>query len=153
MTVTWLYAVQFAAPLILICWLVLVPSRSGLGFVVQVFSSFAALAVMALQGIWPLQPWWAPFVFSVALGVAALMGLRCVRPYSSAMLVTWGAWTVMVLFIVLGTASTYGTGDRIAKPHQYGGRHRESGPPAGAGSLSRPQWRKQQQHQRALRNA
>ena len=63
---TWLFAVQFAAPLILIGWLVWVPARSGVGFVVQVFGNFAALAVMALQGIWLLPPWWAPYVFAVA---------------------------------------------------------------------------------------
>ena len=64
----WLYAVQFAVPLMLIGWLVWVPARSGLGFAVQVFGSVAALAVMALQGIWLLPPWWAPFVFAIALG-------------------------------------------------------------------------------------
>ena len=63
---TWLYAIQFAAPLALIGWLVLLPARSGLGFVVQVFGSVAALAVMALQGSWLLPPWWAPFVFAIA---------------------------------------------------------------------------------------
>ncbi|MEO7954604.1 MAG: peptidoglycan DD-metalloendopeptidase family protein [Polaromonas sp.] len=108
-TMTWLYAVQFAAPLVLIGWLLWVPARSGLGFVVQVFGSVAALAVMALQGIWLLPPWWAPFMFAVALGVAALLGWRRIRPFSSAVPVTWGAWTVLVLFIALGTASTYGT--------------------------------------------
>ena len=56
---TWLYAVQFVVPLILIGWLLWAPARSGLGFVVQVFGSVAALAVMALQGIWLLPPWWA----------------------------------------------------------------------------------------------
>ena len=106
---TWLYAVQFAAPLILIGWLVWMPARSGLGFVVQVFGSVAALAVMALQGIWLLPPWWAPFVFAVALGVAAWLGWRRIRPVPSAVPTTWGAWVVVVLFVALGTASTYGT--------------------------------------------
>ena len=105
---TWPYAVQFAAPLILIAWLVWVPARSGLGFVVQVFGSVAALAVMALQGIWLLPPWWAPFVFVVALGMAAWLGSRHIRPFSSAVPRTLGAWIVMVLFVALGTISTYG---------------------------------------------
>ena len=106
---TWLYAFQFALPLILIGWLVWVPARSGLGFVVQVFGSVAALAVMALQGIWLVPPWWAPFVFAVALGVAARLGRRRIRPFSSAVPLTWGAWVVVVLFVALGAASTYGT--------------------------------------------
>ena len=105
----WLYAVQFAVPLMLIGWLVWVPARSGLGFVVQVFGSVAVLAVMALQGIWLLPPWWTPFVFAVALGVAAWLRWRRIRPVPSAMPATWGAWVVVVLFVALGTASTYGT--------------------------------------------
>ena len=110
---TWLYAFQFALPLILIGWLAWVPARSGLGFVVQVFGSAAALAVMALQGIWLLPPWWAPFVFAVALGVAAWMGRRRIGPFSTAVPRTWGAWIVMVLFVVLGATSTYGTVDAL----------------------------------------
>ena len=106
---TWLYAVQFVAPLILISWLVGVPARSRLGFVLQVFSSVAALAAMALQGIWLLPPWWAPFVFAILLVAAAGMGWRRVRPFSSALPVTWGAWIALVFFMALGTASTYGT--------------------------------------------
>ena len=77
---TWLYAAQFVAPLILIGWLVWAPARSRLGFVVQAVGSVAALAVMALQGIWLLPPWWAPFVLVVALGVAAWLGSRRIRP-------------------------------------------------------------------------
>ena len=71
---TWLYAVQFAVPLILIGWLVWVPAHSRLGFVVHVFGSVAALAAIALQGIWLLPPWWAPFVFAILLVAAAGMG-------------------------------------------------------------------------------
>ena len=93
----------------LIGWLLWVPARSGLGFVVQVFGSVAVLAVMALQGIWLLPPWWAPFVFAVAFGVAAWLRWRRIRPVPSAMPGTWGAWVVVVLFVALGTASTYGT--------------------------------------------
>ena len=105
---TWLYAFQFALPLILIGWLVWWPARSGLGFVVQVFGSVAALAVMALQGVWLLPPWWAPFVFAVALGVAAWLVRRRIPPFSSAVPRTGSAWTVMVLFAVLGATSTCG---------------------------------------------
>ena len=50
---TWLCAVELAAPLILIGWLVCIPARSILRFVVQVFGSLsgslAVLAVMALR--------------------------------------------------------------------------------------------------------
>ncbi len=106
---TWLYAIQFAAPLILIGWLALVPARSGLGFVVQVVGSVAAMFVLALQGIWLLPPWWAPFVFAVALGVAAWMGWRRVRPLSKVLPVSWGAWSAMLFFTVLGAMSMYGT--------------------------------------------
>jgi hypothetical protein len=75
---TWLYALQFALPLMLmlIGWLAWLPARSGLGFGVQVVGSFSAPAVMALQGIWLLPPWWAPCVFAVGLGVAAWLGWR-----------------------------------------------------------------------------
>lgn len=105
----WLYAVQFAAPLVLIGWLAWLPARSGLGVAVQVFGSVAALAVMALLGIWLLPPWWAPFVFVVALGLAAWLGWRRMRPFSPTVPRTGGAWAVAVLFVALGAASTYGT--------------------------------------------
>jgi len=104
----WLYAVQFAAPLILIGWLLWMPARSGLGFVLQVFGSVTALGLLALKGIWLLPPWWAPGVFAAALGVAAWLGWRRVRPCPSAVPAAWGAWIVVVLFIALGATSTYG---------------------------------------------
>jgi hypothetical protein len=85
------------------------PAQSALGFVMQVFGSVAALAVMALQGIWLLPPWWAPYLFAVALLVAAWLGWRRIRPFSSAAPVTWGAWVVVAVFIALGMTSTYGT--------------------------------------------
>ena len=106
---TWLYAAQLIAPLILIGWLVWRPAQSALGFVMQVFGSVAALAVMALQGIWLLPPWWAPYLFAVALGVATSLGWRRVRPCSSTVPSTWGAWAVMIVFIAVGATSTYGT--------------------------------------------
>ena len=106
---TWLYAVQFAAPLILIFWLVWAPARSGLGFAMQVFGSIAALAMMALQGIWLLPPWWTTYVFAVALGVAVWLAWRRIRPFASTTPTAWKAWVVMLLFIALGTTSTYGT--------------------------------------------
>lgn len=105
----WLYAFQLAAPLVLFAWLVWAPARSGLGFVVQVFGSFVALAFMALQGIWLLPPWWAPYLFAIALCVAAWLGWRRIHPISSATPGTWGAWIVVVLFMALGAASTFGT--------------------------------------------
>ncbi len=105
---TWLYAAQFALPLILIGWLGWLPTRSGLGFVVQVFASFAALTVMALQGIWLLPPWWAPFVFAALLGVAAWRAWRRIWPFASTAPTTWGAWAVTILFVGLGATSTHG---------------------------------------------
>ncbi len=106
---TWLYAAQLIAPLILIGWLVWAPARTGLGFVGQVFGSVAALAVMALQGLWLLPPWWVPYLFAGALGVAVWLGWRRVRPFSSTVPTTWGAWALMMLFIALGATSSYGT--------------------------------------------
>ena len=51
---TWLYVAQRQLPLILIGWMLGLPARSVLGFTVQCFVSFAALAVIALRGIWLL---------------------------------------------------------------------------------------------------
>ena len=106
---SWLYAVQLAVPLILIGWLVKMPARSRLGFVVPVFGGFAALAVMGLQAIWLLPPWWAPLVFAAVLGVATWLEWRRIRPSPSALPDGGGAWIVLALFVVLGTMSTYGT--------------------------------------------
>ena len=106
---TWLYAVQFLVPLILIGWLGWLPARSALGFAVHVFASFVALGVIALRGIWLLPPWWTPFGFAVALGIAAWLGWRSVRPFLSALPANWGAWIALLWFIALGAASTYGS--------------------------------------------
>jgi hypothetical protein len=109
----WLYAVQFAAPLPLICWLLWAPARRGVGFFVQVLASAATLAALALQGIWLLPPWWAPFVFAVLLALAAWLGWRSIRPFPSAVPVTWGAWIVLVFFIAPGATSTWGTAEAL----------------------------------------
>ncbi len=105
----WLYIGQLTVPLILISLLTWIPARSVIGFVAQVFCCFLTLAVMALQGIWLLPPWWAPFVFATALAVAAWLGWRRIRPYSNLRPSSWGAWIMLALFVLLGTASGYGT--------------------------------------------
>ncbi len=109
----WLYAAQLALPLILISWMLWLPARSGLGFLLQAFGSFAALAVMALQGIWLLPPWWAPFVFAIALSLAVWSGLRRIRPLSFALPVTWAGWAVSGVFATLCALSVYGTGTAL----------------------------------------
>ena len=105
----WLYAAQLAVPLALVGWLVVLPARSGLGFFAQVVSSFAVLAVMALQGIWLLPPWWAPAVFAALLAGASWRAWRRVGPFARAMPATGGAWLVLVFFTVLGALSGDGT--------------------------------------------
>ena len=105
----WLYAFQFAVPLILIGWLVWRPARSSVGFVAQVLGSFAVLAMMALRGVWLLPPWWAPFVFAAALGISVWLGWRRHRYFSSALPLTWNPLIVLVLFVALGATSSYGT--------------------------------------------
>ena len=100
---------QLLLPLILIGWMLWLPARSRLGFVVQCVGSVAALVVMALRGIWLLPPWWAPYVFGAALVAAAWVGLRRSRPFTSAMPGTWGAWIVAASFVALGAVSSVGT--------------------------------------------
>jgi hypothetical protein len=107
--VTRLYLAQLLLPLILIGWMLWRPARSRLGFAVQCVGSFAALAVMALRGIWLWPPWWTPYVFGAALVAAALVGLRRSRPFRSAMPGTWGTWLVAASFVALGAVSLLGT--------------------------------------------
>ncbi|WP_295444449.1 M23 family metallopeptidase [uncultured Thiodictyon sp.] len=106
---TGLYLAQLLLPLILVGCMLWLPARSRLGFAVQCVGSFAALAVMALRGIWLLPPWWAPYAFGAALVAAALVGLRRSRSFASAMPGTWGAWIVAASFVALGAASLVGT--------------------------------------------
>ena len=105
---TGLYLAQLLLPLVLIGWMLWHPARSRLGFVVQSVGSFAALAAMALRGIWLLPPWWMPNVFGAALVAAAWVGLRHSRPFRSAMPGTWGAWIVAASFVALGAVSLVG---------------------------------------------
>ena len=65
---TWLYLAQLLLLMILIGWMLWLPARGRLGFVVQCAGSFAALAVMALRRIWLLPPWWTPHVRSDRIG-------------------------------------------------------------------------------------
>jgi hypothetical protein len=111
--VTGLYLAQLLLPLILIGWMLWLPARSRLGFVVQCVGSFAAFAVMALRGIWLLPPWWTPYVFGAALVAAAWVGLHRRRPFTSGMPATWGAWIVAAAFVALGAASLMGTADAL----------------------------------------
>ena len=106
---TWLYAAQLIVPLVLIGWLLWRPTRNAWGFIVQVFGSAAALAVLTLQGVWLMPPWWTPFVFAIALMVVAWTGWRRVSPFPSKSPRTWGAWAVLVFFIGLAGIGTYGT--------------------------------------------
>lgn len=108
-----LYLAQLLLPLILIGWILWRPARSRLGFIVQCVASFAALAVMALRGIWLLPPWWTPYVFCTALVATAWVGLRRSRPFTSATPGTWGAWIVTASFMALGAVSLIGTTDAI----------------------------------------
>ena len=105
---TTLFLVQFALPLVLICWMALAPPRTLFGFCIQVIATAAALWAMALLRIWLLPPWWAPPAFGVALAAATWVGLRRRRPFVSAVPVTWGAWIALGLFVALGVASAYG---------------------------------------------
>jgi Peptidase family M23 len=110
MSMTTLFVLQFVLPIFLIGWMTLAPPRTLVGMCIQVSASAAALCAMALLGIWLLPPWWAPYAFGVALLVAAGVAVHRRRPFASTLPVTWGAWTVTGLFVVLGVASASGIG-------------------------------------------
>ena len=103
----WLYAAQFAGPLILVVWMLLLPARSRLGFTLQCLGSTAALVVVALRGIWLLPPWWAPWLFAAMLGAAAWLSWHRIRPFVSVLPANWSAWVVLAVFVALGATSTY----------------------------------------------
>ena len=104
----WLYAAQLALPLILIGWMLWLPARSSVGFLLQALSSFAALVVMALQGIWLLPPWWTPYLFALALLAAVFLAWQRVQPVLRAWPVRWSAWVVIVFFAALGGVAVDG---------------------------------------------
>ena len=108
MTMTTLFLLQLALPLVLIGGLAFAPPRTLAGFCIQVIASAAALWAMSLIGIWLLPPWWAPHAFGVALTMAAGLGLRRRGPFASAVPVTWASWIVAAIFVALGAASAYG---------------------------------------------
>ena len=124
-----LFLLQFGLPLVLIGWMAFWSQRTLIGFVVQLFASAAALCAMALLGIWLLPPWWAPHAFGVALLLAAWLGLRLRQPFASSMPLTWGAWLVAGLFVVLGVASAYGIAIALRS---------RNAPPASAVALAFP---------------
>ena len=110
MSMSMLFAAQFALPLALILWIGFAAPRSTFGFCIQFAATAAGLGVIALLGIWLLPPWWAPYGFAAGLLVATWVGLRRRRPFASSPPVTWSAWLVTALFVALGLASAYGVG-------------------------------------------
>ena len=105
---TTLFAVQFSLPLLLIFWMTLAPPRTLFAFCIQAVACATALWAMAVPGIWLLPPWWAPWAFGIGFATATWVGLRRCRPFTSALPVTAGGWTVAGLFVALGIASACG---------------------------------------------
>lgn len=103
-----LFLFQLVAPLVLIAWMGLAPSRAWVAFWLQVVATATALWTMALLGIWLMPPWWAPHAFGVALAGMVALGLRRRLPFASALPVTRSAWLSAGISLVLGGASAYG---------------------------------------------
>lgn len=104
-----IYVLQLLLPIALVLWIGVAPPANRLGFAIQVSASVLTLAAMALRGIWLLPPWWAPYGFGAAFGVAAGVGLLRNRPFASAMPGTRRAWIATALLAAFGAASAYAT--------------------------------------------
>jgi hypothetical protein len=99
------FALQFTLPLLLIILMAMVPSRSYLGFGIQVLATVALLLAASLIGIWMLPPWWTPYVFSGLLLIAIFVGVRRRRPFKSVIPMGVLGWTVATLYLGLGVVA------------------------------------------------
>lgn len=106
---TTLFAVQFALPVLLVCWIALTPPRSRLGFAAAVAATACGLLAIALAGIALFPPWWTPYAFGLLLVPASLLALALARrrPPISVLPAGFGSWAVTVLFLATGVAAIY----------------------------------------------
>ena len=98
----WLFALQFALPLVFIGWIAIAPARSLFGFWVQVVATASGLLAAGLTGLWLLPPWWAPYAFGCVLLLAIFIGLRRRRPFAAVRPSHVGGWALAAAYLVLG---------------------------------------------------
>jgi hypothetical protein len=100
-----IFALQLTLPLILIALIVIMPSRSILGFAIQILATIAVLFAASLIGIWMLPPWWAPYVFFSLLLLASIVGLYKRRPFAAVLPVGILGSIAAVIYLGLGVVA------------------------------------------------
>ena len=100
-----LFILQLVLPLILLGLVVILPSRSLLGFAVQILATAILLLAASLAGIWMLPPWWAPYVFFSILLLAIIVGVYRKRPFTSVIPEGFLGWSVATLYLGLGAVA------------------------------------------------
>jgi hypothetical protein len=100
-----LFALQLTLPLLLIALIFIVPSRSILGFGIQILGTVAVLFAASLKGIWMLPPWWSPDVFFSILMFAMIVGFHRKRPFTVVLPVGVIGWSAAVIYLGLGVVA------------------------------------------------
>ena len=96
---------QIALPLILIVWVIFKPSKSLLGFWLQIFTTASLLIMSAFGGIWLFPPWWMPFVYGFLLIVATYLGLTRSRPFQHLSPNNISGWIIAAILILISSYS------------------------------------------------
>lgn len=102
-----LFLAQLVVPLALLCWLVLLPSRSMLGLALQSASTALALFAAAITGVWLFPPWWAPYAYGVLFLIALFVAHQ--RRGMARLPCSTLEWSFCVLFGAVGAFAAHET--------------------------------------------
>ena len=102
-----IFALQLVVPLLFVGWIGFVPTRSILGFCIQVVGVAVALLAVGLIGLWLLPPWWTPWVFGGLLLAAVVAGWWRRSPFISKFPSGWMAWLSTGVFTTVGGWGSY----------------------------------------------
>lgn len=99
---------QIILPLLLLCWLLLLPAAGSLSYTVQALAVAAALLGLTFAALWAMPPFWVPYVYLFLLLVIVALQLFTGRAGGSGVWAAGAAQTgAIVLAGIAGIAGAY----------------------------------------------
>lgn len=99
---------QIILPLLLLCWLLLLPAAGSLSYALQALAVTAVLLGLTFAALWAMPPFWVPYVYLFLLLVIVAMHLLSGRAGGSGVWAVGAAQTgAIVLLGIAGIAGAY----------------------------------------------